>query len=255
MGGASCCRGPKARAALSRARSAFRMAECHAVDGLPVVPGDGGGGGDRPRGRKRSAEGSEAVAALPDDASHGQGVTFVHRGSHADGEGVVPPALQEVLFNMCECLSCPLRVEAALDVLARQRKGRPLTLAAFLCAALPCEGDRHISKLHLLAAHLAGMSARTVHNIAVGMRKRGNQPVRPRGAGGRPRREDRPSGRDTPLEDDESMECEDLLADLAPSGVQQVMSLAPQPGGEAEPDTEPDPTEIGLKLGALVARI
>ena len=230
------------------------MSECHEVDGLPVVLGDGDGGANRPKGRKRpcpsagsSRQRPEGV--LPADGGHRQGVTFVHRGSHADGEGVVPPALQEVLSNMSSCLTCPTQVEAALDVLANRRKDRPMTLAMFLMAVLSCEGDRHIPKAHLVIAHLIGMNARPVHNIVLGMRKGGHQAIRPRGAGGRPRRDDRPTGREDPMGDEDPPGDEDILAEVASSGAQHVMTLVPQPSGEAEPD----PGQIGLKLGALVA--
>ena len=240
--------------------STLPMAEAHAVDGLPVVPGEGSNGTSQPRGRKRScpsAAGSEALSALPHDGSRPRGVTFVHRGSHADGEGAAPPALQQALANMCASLSCPLHIEAGLRVLERQRtrkdrplrKNRPLTLAAFLCAVLACKGHRHIPQAHSLAAHLVGMSAKTVANTLQNMRKRGNLPIRPRGAGGRPRKEDRPIGREEPSEDEEPPDCEDLLFDVAPSGTEQVTPLAPQPIGEAAPDSD----QIGLKLGALVA--
>ena len=139
-------------------------------------------------------------------------------------------------------------------MLQRRRKDAQLTIAAFLCAVLPCKADRHIPKAHSVAAHLVGMSARTVDNTVSGMRKRGNVPVRPRGIGGRPRREDRPMGRESPSEDQDPMEFEDLLVDVAPSDValaggQQGVALVPQPLAEVEPD----PIQIGLKLAALVA--
>ena len=235
----------------------FRMRESHAVEGLPVVPGDDSNGtGRRTKRARRSAVGPEVLSALPDDGSRRRGVTFVHKGSHKDGEGTVPPALQEALANMSDSLSRPLCIEEAWGMLRRQRKDSQLTIAVFLCAVLPCKGGIHIPKAHSVAAHLVGMSARTVSNIVSAMRKRGNLPVRARGAGGRPRREDRPMVRERPSEDGNHMEFEDLLVDVAPSevppsGEQQVMAPVPQPIAEFEPD----PIQIGLKLAALVARI
>ena len=257
----------------------------HDVVGLPFVADDGAGScGARPRGQKRaclaesrSAGGSEAVAsaggsetkaprsfldALPVDRGYKRGVAFVHRGSHEGGEGSVPPALQEVLVNMGSNLSTKINLQEALDFLGKRRKGKPVTLAAFLSSVLPLASAPHLTKSNCVIGYLTGLSPSTVQNTLHAMRQRGNMVARPRGAGGRPREDvgrqvGNRGGEEDDMEDDEveGEEEGDVLEEVVSLG--EAPTSLPVSSGELiahKPDVrQVDVRQIGLTVGALVA--
>ena len=227
------------------------------MPGLPIVPADES---DRGRGSKRSREpqqlrsaaGSGAVgrpkawAGLPGVEEHGRRVSFLHRGCHEGGEGVVPPALQEALGNMSFVLSQEFCVDRASQFLKGRRKDRRFNIAKFLASVCPGTCPKHISTVDAMIAHLCGMQPRTVQCTLLAMRKRGGQAARPRGAGGRPRQSDRPVGRDESAEGSGPGDLGESLPEVAP--LEQEWPVV-QPSSNIEKDVR----QIGLRLGALVA--
>ena len=116
------------------------------------------------------------------------GVEHVHRGSHKDGEGAIPPALQEVLRNLKRALEQPMDVQASLEYLRiRQRKG--VTFSTFLDVALKSKqglATRHVSRTEDVLGILTGMSSRTLQSVFQGLRARRRRAKPCGGAGGRP---------------------------------------------------------------------
>ena len=245
----------------------------HEVHGLPIVPADDqamenessmvgrGRGLKRARGpqrqRPQSAAGSGGVgrpgdlAGLPYVEGHGRRVSFVHRGSHEGGEGIVPPALQMAFSNMSEVLSQSLCVDTALKFLRGRRRDRHVVVARFLAMLWPDARQSHVSSVHSVISHLCGVKRRTVQCTLTAMRKRGFQAARARGPGGRPRRSEQPGGRcrDASAEGSGPRDLETSLPEV-PEVAQFGEALAPV---NHSPNVEGDVRTIGLRLGALVA--
>ena len=259
----------------------------HEVVGLPVVPAARPATSDQGQGRKRprrthlpqSAAGSDGdpnrpqgradilpgiqpqsaagsgsegrprvLAGLPGIGDHGRRVSFVHRGSHDDGEGVVPPALQEALSNMSEILSQDFCIAKAKQFLQSRRKNRRINAARFLANIWQDVCPPHVSSVDGIIAHLCGMKPRTVQCTLQAMRKRGGQAARPGGGGGRrPRRSAAGSevGQGS-AKGSEVGDLEESLPDVNRLG-EELSAVGPNF------NIGMDMRRIGIMLGALVA--
>lgn len=215
-----------------------------------------------------------ATHALPHDpgseAEGGQGnsrkrprLDYVHRGSHRDGCGAVPPALQEVLRNMREALLQPLPIAAATQFLSnkekRKRKRGVVSVATFLHSILLSSAERcdqcHAHAIEQLLGKWTGMSAFTLQAQFRRLRARGGAARPCQGTGGRPRQKspsaERSASADRSASAEEKSACDFLDA----------FGLLDDTGARSANDEDTrdgmayDSRSVGLRLGALVARV
>ena len=198
---------------------------------------------------------------VPGDAAPGassRGVEHVHRGSHKDGEGAIPPALQEVLRNLRATLEQPLDVQMALDFLQSRRRGQTTSFSMFLDRALALKPEtkvRHVSRTEAVLGSLTGMSARSLQVVFKRLRSRDGRATEVQGAGGRPKRRIISAGepeQPTPCPVDEASGdiLEDLVVDVA-----GIAGAAATGDSRLSQNLSLDPRSIALRLGAMVARI
>ena len=199
------------------------------------------------------------LPAVLEESDNSALVQHVHRGSHKDGEGAVPAALQEVLRNLQRVLAQTLDVEHAKRFLGSRRPRRPVRLSTLLDKMLPRQQwkTHHLSRAEDVMSALTGMSAYTIQTVLRRVKSRHGRAEPCKGAGGRPSHRG-PSGVD-PKQDDESHssqfgEGEDELREGVeldePSfaePVVQALGLDLQRGHDLR--------QVGWRLGALVARI
>ena len=194
------------------------------------------------------------------DADPGlSGVEHVHRGSHKDGEGAIPPALQEVLRNLRRALEQPMDVQASLEYLRTRRRGKAVTFSMFLDVALKSKqgpATRHVSRTEDVLGILTGMSCRTLQSVFQGLRARRGRAKPCGGAGGRP------VGRVVSVDEPEVLEDPSVPGDSLSAELLEDLDVEDAPAEDgteaASPPSQPDPHDpctVGLRLGALVARM
>ena len=256
----------RCRAAAPRARRVVGSGS----PGLPPIPEESAPeSGASSAGRSASVPGHSASApghsaSAPGQRSHQ--VEHVHRGSHKDGEGAVPPALQEVLRNLRSALEQPLDVRHAMQYLSSRRPKQRVTVSMLLDHILCLRQDprvRHVSRAEDVLACVTGMSARTLQAVFQGLRARHGHAKDCGGAGGRP------SGRDSessPVEHgggDSVLPNSEILDDLDAHDVGRHDLGCSRPSDDATSETQSTPGQhhvhdarsVGLRLGALVARL
>ena len=202
----------------------------------------------------------QGLPVIPEPSDITGLVQHVHRGSHKDGEGAVPAALQEVLRNMQHVLAKPLDVKSAQDFLRSRRRGRLVRLSTFLDKVLPRQQGKthHLSRTEDCMSTLTGMSIHTIQTILRRLKSRQGRAECCKGGGGRPSHQG-PSGV-VPEQDEESKfgdgddESNDELGEevelFGPSFDEHVVQA---PGPELQ--RAHDIFHVGWRLGALVARI
>ena len=247
--------------------------------GLPPVPEEcAADGASLPTAckRRRASDGaagsSSALAPAADSAgvsehvlphglprisdSAGVSVEHVHRGSHKDGEGAVPCALQEVLRNMQHVLAQRVDVECVQGYLASKRRDRPVKLFTLLQNVIPKRQGKkhHAARMDEVVATLTGMNLFTVQAVRRRLKSRQGKAAACKGAGGRPTHRE-PSGDDPEPEKEHS--SSDGTCDLLEDVVLDEPRFAEPLVQAARPDLQPghDVRQVGLRLGALVARV
>ena len=199
------------------------------------------------------------TVALPDvpQDPKGLGVASIHQGSHKEGDGVVPPAVQEVVRNMRGALAKTVGMASLMEVQKRCIKGRRITLATVIdmLAGSKTTGA-HVSVADRAISAMSGLSCHTVSSIHRRMRASSGQAWQPQGAGGRPHlAEQRTEAADTLRDDVDIFLDSDLVGVAGVAGpvrdtgsVGSAGVIQPSPQTEKVQFTRHD---LGLHVGRL----
>ena len=255
-------------------RGSHKKRRAASVPGLPDIPEESAavpGAADAACASAAGAPGTSSAGApgtsstaLPTSAQ----VEHVHRGSHKDGDGAVPPALQEVLRNLRDALEQPMDVQSGMKYLNSRRPNQTVTVSMFLDHVLGLKhgskkesGCRHVSRTEDVIASLTGMRARTLQAVFLSLRARHGRAKVCGGAGGRPSSrvvsDCVPDSDSAPVD----LPSAEILEDLDVHDIEcyggATSDAAMAPDCQSTPDRHHvhDVRSIGLRLGALVARI
>ena len=246
-------------------RSAHEKCRTASVPGLPGIPEESFslGAADAACASAAGARGTSSTA-LPTSAQ----VEHVHRGSHKDGEGAVPPALQEVLRNLRDALEQPMDVQSGMQYLNSRRPNQTVKVSMFLDHVFGLKqrskkesGVRHVSRTEDVIASLTGMRARTLQAVLKRLRARHGRAKVCGGAGGRPSSQVVsdyvPDSDSAPgdLPSAEILEEFDVHDFGCHGGATSDAAMVPHCQSTPDRHHVHDVRSIGLRLGALVARI
>jgi hypothetical protein len=182
-------------------------------------------------------------------------VQNLHRGSHADGQGTVGTAIQEIIRNMHSALLIDVSAEAVARISQTWRKQKCQTMAhlidALVGARNQCAGSAgsHMSVVEVTMCMLTGLRPRTMQQVVSQLRRRAWEPKAPGGQGGRPAKSHIevcvPAG--VPWDDEINGVCVDAHCP-------NIESSAPNLGESSVAQNQGRSiTDIGMRLGCLVA--